>query len=79
MGIILGLGIFVIIALIVTLTAIIFYCLSKDEDYLEGSIILAMIIVIFIISVILGNFIDKPEKFGYQKIEEKVIEEVEEK
>lgn len=79
MGFILGLGIFVIMALIATLASILIYCLFKDEDYLEGSIIVAMGIIIFIVSIILGNFIDNPEKFGYQKIEEKVIEEVEEK
>ena len=81
MGFTLGLGIFVIMALIVTFTAMLIYCLSKNDnkdDYTEGCIIVAMGIILFIISIILGYFINNPEKFGYQKIEEKVIEEVEE-
>ena len=82
MGFILGLGIFVIMALIVTFTTILIYCLTEDnnkDNYVKGSIIVAMSILIFIISITLGYFINNPEKFGYQKIEEKVIEEAEEK
>ena len=77
MGFILGLGIFVIMVVIVAFITISIYCLSDDKDNIEGSVIVAMGVIIFIISITLGYFINNPEKFGYQKIEEKVIEEAE--